>query len=372
MQLGPVERQPALFPGPDILVGARADHETLPAHGHHQDVHGTHGFHHDHLAGQAGTCGVGFRPGAKGDVFRSDAQNGRSLKPIPVGLQIHGFQIRFGQGQRPLRQVFSLHLPQPVPDMQVAIQEVHVGTAQKAGHKQVPRPVVYLQRRPYLLYLPLMHDHHPITERHGLGLIMRDIEHRSLHPREEQFQFGPHLDAQFGVQVAERFVQQERLGVAGDRPSQRDPLPLAAAQLARLPIQQVVNLQRLGRLLHAALDFRPRHLAHLEPKADVVPHGLVGIQRVALKHHGDVPLARRHRIDQLVVDVNLALAGILQAGGQVQRGGLAAAAGSHQRHELPVRDDQVQVLERLYGTEALADMPVTDLGHDRFPGSAIP
>lgn len=58
-QLGPVEGQPALFPGPNIPIGTRANHEALPTHDH-QKVHGAHGFHHDHLAGQVRPGSVCF------------------------------------------------------------------------------------------------------------------------------------------------------------------------------------------------------------------------------------------------------------------------------------------------------------------------
>ena len=56
---------------------------------------------------------------------------------------------------------------------------------------------------------------------------------------------GAHLDAQLGVEVGQRLVEQEELGVAHQRPAHRDALALAARQLAGLAVEQVVDLQEL-------------------------------------------------------------------------------------------------------------------------------
>ena len=51
----------------------------------------------------------------------------------------------------------------------------------------------------------------------------------------------------------------------------------------------------------------------------------MGIQGVALEHHGDVPVLGLHVVHQLAVDVQLAAGDILQPGDHPQGGGLAAA-----------------------------------------------
>ena len=76
----------------------------------------------------------------------------------------------------------------------------------------------------------------------------------------------------------------------------------------------------------------------------------MGVQRVALKHHGDIPVLGLHVVDQLAVDVQLAAGDLLQTGHHPQRGGLAAAGGTNQNNELLVGDVQAELL---HGHDAL-------------------
>ena len=57
-----------------------------------------------------------------------------------------------------------------------------------------------------------------------------------------------HLHAQLGIEVRERFVEQEHLGVANDRPAHGDALALAAGELARIAAKQrLQSKDRSGR-----------------------------------------------------------------------------------------------------------------------------
>ena len=64
----------------------------------------------------------------------------------------------------------------------------------------------------------------------------------------------PHLHAQRRVEVGERLVEQERLGLAHDRAADRDALALAAGELARLAIQIVGQVERRRRLRDLLFD----------------------------------------------------------------------------------------------------------------------
>ena len=70
------------------------------------------------------------------------------------------------------------------------------------------------------------------------------------------------------------------------------------------------------------------HLGLHETKGDIFVHSHVGIQRVVLKYHGDIPVLGGHVVDHPVADVQLAAADVLQAGDHAQGGGLAAAGGT--------------------------------------------
>ena len=102
---------------------------------------------------------------------------------------------------------------------------------------------------------------------------------------------GTHLHAQLGVEVRQRLVHQERRRLADDRPAHRHPLALATGELAGLAIEHRFELQRARRLVDPLLRLVRRHTGELQRIADVLAHGHVRVQRVALEDHGDVALA---------------------------------------------------------------------------------
>jgi hypothetical protein len=61
-----------------------------------------------------------------------------------------------------------------------------------------------------------------------------------------------------------------------------------------------------SRLLHALGDLGAIELAHLQAESHVVVHGHVRIERVVLKHHGDVAVHGRQLVDHPVADHDLA------------------------------------------------------------------
>jgi hypothetical protein len=57
----------------------------------------------------------------------------------------------------------------------------------------------------------------------------------------QRLKLDPHLHAQLGVQVRQRFVEQEDLGVLDDGPPDGDPLALAARQMRGLAVKVVAS-----------------------------------------------------------------------------------------------------------------------------------
>ena len=51
----------------------------------------------------------------------------------------------------------------------------------------------------------------------------------------QRFDLRPHLDAQLGIEIGERLVEQEDLGFAHDGPAHGDALTLAAREFPREP-----------------------------------------------------------------------------------------------------------------------------------------
>ena len=96
-----------------------------------------------------------------------------------------------------------------------------------------------------------------VAERHRLGLVVGHVDGGHAEPRVQLGERGAHADAQLGVEVRERLVHQERLRLAHDRAAHRDALPLAARELRRLAVEQLVEAEQLGDLVDPAARPRP-------------------------------------------------------------------------------------------------------------------
>jgi hypothetical protein len=116
------------------------------------------------------------------------------------------------------------------------------------------------------------------------------------------------------------------------------------------------SLDQLERPVDLLGDLRARQLAAPQRERDVLEHGLVREQRVALEDHAHVAAVRRQVGDRLPVEDDAALARLLEARDHQQRRGLAGAALPQQRHELAGADVERQVVDGLEVAEALAEV----------------
>ena len=79
-----------------------------------------------------------------------------------------------------------------------------------------------------LLQLALAHDGDPGSHGHRLDLVVGHVDGRDPEIALELRDLGAGLHAQLRIEVGERLVHQERLRLADDRSTHRDPLPLTA------------------------------------------------------------------------------------------------------------------------------------------------
>ncbi len=175
------------------------------------------------------------------------------------------------------------------------------------------------------------------------------------------------LAAQRGVEVGQRLVEQEDLGLAHDRAADGHALALAARHLARQALQVWPEVEDLGRAVDLLLDHRGVGLGEPQREAHVLGHGHVRVQRVALEHHRQVALRRRQPRDVAAVEVDAAGAERLEPGDQPQQRRLAAAGRPDEHGELAARDRQVDALDRLHVAELLLDALELEECHLSFP-----
>ncbi len=88
--------------------------------------------------------------------------------------------------------------------------------------------------RPVALHDPaLEHDDDAVGQRHGLLVVLGDVEHGRAGAAQQVRQLEPHLVAQLGVDVAQRIVEQQDLGLSDEGARERRALLLAVRQLLR-------------------------------------------------------------------------------------------------------------------------------------------
>ena len=244
----------------------------------------------------------------------------------------------------------------------VDAEEIHARRTDEGGDELVRRRVVKLERRADLGDDPLVENDDLVGESHRLRLVMRHIDHRRAELGMKLRQFKAHLHAQFRVEVGQRLVEQENLGLAHERPADRDPLALAARKLGRTTVE-------IGLELQDARDFERALVLHLsrlagdgEREGDVLPHRHMRVERVGLEHHGDAPLRRRHVGNVDVVDEALAGRDRLESGDHPEQRRLAAAGRAEQRGERAFIDREAEIGDRGDRAVAFRHPPQFDMG----------
>ncbi len=248
--------------------------------------------------------------------------------------------------------------------------QVHRGRADETGDERVGRLVVELVGRGELLQLPEPQHGDSIPHRHRLDLVVGDVDGGGAEPSLQRGDLGAGLHAQFRIQVRQRLVHAEHLRLTHDRAAHRDALTLTAGQLGRLAVQELGEVQDLGRILDLLAPLVGGDAAQLQRETHVLGDGLVRVERVVLEHHRDVAVLGRHARHVLAADLDGALVDVLESGEHAQRGALARAGRTDQHDELAVLDVEV---ERVNGelVRTLVDAGGVLVG-DRCHGSSSP
>ena len=193
---------------------------------------------------------------------------------------------------------------------------------------------------------------------------MGDVDHRRPEPALQARDLGAHGDAELGVEVGERLVHEEGLGLAHDGPPHGHALALATGEVGRLAVEVLGEVEDPGSVHHALANLGRIDLGEAQRERHVLPHGHVGVEGIVLEHHGDVALARWLVVHDLAGDAQLALADVLEPGDHAERRRLPAAGGADEDHELAVGDVEREVADRHRVVRvALRDALQGDLGH---------
>ena len=121
----------------------------------------------------------------------------------------------------------------------------HVRRAEEPGDELGGRRLVDLLRRTDLLDLAVAHHGEPVGHRHGLFLVVGDVDERDPDLLLDALELQLHLLAELQVERAQRLVEQQHLGVVDQRAGQRHALLLAAGQLRRLAALEADQVDQL-------------------------------------------------------------------------------------------------------------------------------
>ncbi len=141
----------------------------------------------------------------------------------------------------------------------------------------------------------MAHDREPVRHGHGLFLVVRHVDERDADLLLDPFELQLHLLAQLEVERAERFVEQQHLGVVHQRPGERHALLLSARHLGGLAALEPDQVDQLHGVADALVDLALLDLLAAQTERDVLVHVQVWEQRVGLEHGVHVALVGRKR-----------------------------------------------------------------------------
>ena len=130
--------------------------------------------------------------------------------------------------------------------VRVTRQEV---AAAQARDERVRRSVDEILRRPRLDEPTGDEDADPVRERGRVLEVVGDEQRRETILAENLLELGADLLARVRVECGQRLVEEQHPGPARERAGERDPLPLAARELARARRREVRDAEPLEELV---------------------------------------------------------------------------------------------------------------------------
>ena len=160
-----------------------------------------------------------------------------------------------------------------------------VAAAEEAGRPQRAGGLVERAGRPELLDPAVQDEGDLVGQPDCLLLVVGDEQRRHLQLLLQAADELAHLDAQPRVELRERLVEQQHLGLGHQRPGQRDPLLLPTGHLPDLTVGELGQPHQGQHPGHSLPSRRLVDLLHPQPEGDVVADAQVREQQRLLEDH---------------------------------------------------------------------------------------
>src|SRR5690606_6387854 len=159
-------------------------------------------------------------------------------------------------------------------------------------------------------------------------------------------------------------IEEERCRFTHNGTSHGDTLALAARKLARLTLKKLFNFESLRSLRYATFDFVFWCFAVLQAVGKIFADRHMRVERIILKHHGDIAFSRFNIIDHATADRNGAGCNTFETGNHAQECGFTAARRAYQYYKFAVVDLQRYAFDDFdIAAIALADVIKNDFAH---------
>ena len=222
---------------------------------------------------------------------------------------------------------------------------------------------VDVSRRAALLNDAVVHDHDAVGHHHGLALVMGDIDGGDADALLQIADEEAHVVAQAGVEIGERFVEQQHRGFDDQRAGERYALLLAAGQFPRIALFIAGELDHLQHGGDAPRAIHGRDLANLQPEGQIFRHRHVRKQRIGLEHHAEIAMLGHGMGHVAAAEQQPALGHGFEPGDAAQRRRLAAARRPQKRNELALADIEVDISKDMQRPIELVDRVQSERGH---------
>ena len=111
--------------------------------------------------------------------------------------------------------------------------------------------------------------------------------------------------------------------------------------------------QHIGCFLHLGRNLFGRCFSGTKAERNVVKHRHIRVERIVLKHHGDVSVFGRHIVHSLSRYRNTSSVCVFQSSNGSEQGAFAATGLTHQHGELSRRNRQIYAFDHMVVTVVL-------------------